>query len=54
VREAGGDHSGVTAAPASVDRIVIEVTASPARAFLDRMIALVEGAIRQKTPTRSP
>ncbi len=32
------------------DRIVVEITASPGKSFLDRMIALVEGAIRQRTP----
>jgi potassium-transporting ATPase ATP-binding subunit len=51
VREAGGDHSGVTGGTRVLsDRIVIRVTAEPGESFLDRMIALVEGAIRQKTP----
>jgi K+-transporting ATPase ATPase B chain len=51
IREAGGDHSGVTGGTRVLsDRIVIEVTAEPGQSFLDRMIALVEGAIRQKTP----
>jgi K+-transporting ATPase ATPase B chain len=51
IREAGGDHSGVTGGTRVLsDRIVIQVTAEPGQSFLDRMIALVEGAIRQKTP----
>ncbi len=51
IREAGGDHSGVTGGTRVLsDRIVIRVTAEPGRSFLDRMIALVEGASRQKTP----
>jgi K+-transporting ATPase ATPase B chain len=51
IREAGGDHSGVTGGTRVLsDRIVIRVTAEPGQSFLDRMIALVEGAIRQKTP----
>ncbi len=51
IREAGGDHSGVTGGTRVLsDRIVIEVTAEPGQSFLDRMIALVEGAIRHKTP----
>ncbi|MDR3635968.1 MAG: potassium-transporting ATPase subunit KdpB, partial [Isosphaeraceae bacterium] len=51
IREAGGDHSGVTGGTRVLsDRIVIAVTAEPGQSFLDRMIALVEGAIRQKTP----
>jgi K+-transporting ATPase ATPase B chain len=51
IREAGGDHSGVTGGTRVLsDRIVVEVTAEPGQSFLDRMIALVEGAIRQKTP----
>jgi K+-transporting ATPase ATPase B chain len=51
VREAGGDHSGVTGGTRVLsDRIVVQVTAEPGQSFLDRMIALVEGAIRQKTP----
>jgi potassium-transporting ATPase ATP-binding subunit len=51
VREAGGDHSGVTGGTRVLsDRIVVQVTAEPGASFLDRMIALVEGAIRQKTP----
>src|SRR5262245_23185867 len=51
VREAGGDRSGVTGGTRVLsDRIVVRVTASPGASFLDRMIALVEGAIRQRTP----
>ncbi len=51
IREAGGDHSGVTGGTRVLsDRIVVQVTAEPGESFLDRMIALVEGAIRQKTP----
>ena len=51
IREAGGDHSGVTGGTRVIsDRIVVKVTALPGQSFLDRMIALVEGAVRQKTP----
>lgn len=51
VREAGGDRSGVTGGTRVLsDRIVVQVTAEPGESFLDRMIALVEGASRQKTP----
>src|SRR5205823_5602501 len=51
IREAGGDHSGVTGGTRVLsDRIVVQVTAEPGASFVDRMIALVEGAIRQKTP----
>jgi K+-transporting ATPase ATPase B chain len=51
IREAGGDRSGVTGGTRVLsDRIVVEVTAGPGESFLDRMIALVEGATRQKTP----
>jgi len=51
IREAGGDHSGVTGGTRVLsDRIVIMVTAEPGQSFLDKMIALVEGATRQKTP----
>ena len=51
IREAGGDRSGVTGGTRVLsDRIVVEVTAGPGESFLDRMIALVEGASRQKTP----
>jgi len=51
IREAGGDHSGVTGGTRVLsDQIVIQVTAEPGESFLDKMIALVEGARRQKTP----
>jgi K+-transporting ATPase ATPase B chain len=51
IREAGGDHSGVTGGTRVLsDRIVVKITASAGHSFLDRMIALVEGAIRQRTP----
>ena len=51
IREAGGDRSGVTGGTRVLsDRIVVEITADPGQSFLDRMIALVEGAIRQRTP----
>lgn len=51
VREAGGDRSSVTGGTKVLtDRIVVEVTADPGETFLDRMIGLVEGAKRQKTP----
>ncbi len=51
IREAGGDRSGVTGGTRVLsDRIVVQITANPGNSFLDRMIALVEGAIRQRTP----
>src|SRR5690349_19980011 len=51
IREAGGDRSAVTGGSRLLsDRHVIEVTQEPDRSFLDRMIALVEGAERRKTP----
>ena len=51
IREAGGDHSGVTGGTRVLsDRIVVAVTAGAGESFLDRMIALVVGASRQKTP----
>ena len=51
IREAGGDRSGVTGGTRLLsDRLVIEVTQEPGHSFLDRMIALVEGAERRKTP----
>lgn len=51
VREAGGDRSGVTGGTTVLsDRIVVEITTKPGESFVDRMIALVEGASRQKTP----
>jgi len=51
IREAGGDRSAVTAGTRVIsDEIWVEVTVEPGKGFLDRMIALVEGAERQKTP----
>ncbi len=51
IREAGGDRSAVTGGTKVLsDRIVVRVTQDPGHSFLDRMIALVEGAKRQKTP----
>ena len=51
IREAGGDRSAVTAGTRVIsDQITVQVTAAAGQGFLDRMIALVEGASRQKTP----
>ncbi len=51
IREAGGDRSAVTGGTRVLsDRIVVRVTAEPGQSFLDRMIKLVEGAGRRKTP----
>ncbi|QES51342.1 K(+)-transporting ATPase subunit B [Streptomyces venezuelae] len=51
LRESGGDRSGVTGGTTVLsDRIVVRVTSRPGHSFMDRMIALVEGASRQKTP----
>lgn len=51
IREAGGDKSSVTGGTKVLsDRIVVNVTVQPGESFLDKMIALVEGASRQKTP----
>jgi K+-transporting ATPase ATPase B chain len=51
IRESGGDRSAVTGGTRVLsDRIVVEVTQEPGHSFLDRMIALVEGAARRKTP----
>ncbi|MGW6457508.1 potassium-transporting ATPase subunit KdpB [Streptomyces sp. NPDC055078] len=51
IRESGGDRSGVTGGTTVLsDRIVVRVTSRAGHSFLDRMIALVEGASRQKTP----
>src|SRR5438094_1486983 len=51
IRESGGDRSAVTGGTKVLsDRIVVRITASPGESFLDRMVALVEGAERQKTP----
>ncbi|PJX13931.1 K(+)-transporting ATPase subunit B [Halomonas sp. 141] len=52
LREAGTDNSGVSAGTKVLsDQLVIEVSANPGESLLDRMIALVEGASRQKTPS---
>jgi K+-transporting ATPase ATPase B chain len=51
IREAGGDRSAVTGGTKVLsDRIVVKITQRPGESFIDRMIALVEGANRQKTP----
>ncbi|MCR2826039.1 potassium-transporting ATPase subunit KdpB [Microbacterium sp. zg.Y909] len=51
VRESGGDRSAVTGGTRVLsDRIVVKITSKPGETFVDRMIALVEGAARQKTP----
>ncbi|WP_443061074.1 potassium-transporting ATPase subunit KdpB [Streptomyces sp. NBC_00464] len=51
IRESGGDRSAVTGGTKVLsDRIVIKITTKPGETFIDRMIALVEGAARQKTP----
>ncbi len=51
IRESGGDRSAVTGGTrVTSDRIVVEITQEPGHSFLDRMIALVEGAERRKTP----
>lgn len=51
VRESGGDRSSVTGGTRVLsDRIVVTITATPGHSFVDRMISLVEGATRQKTP----
>ena len=51
IRESGGDRSAVTGGTRVLsDRIVVEITQEPGHSFLDRMISLVEGASRRKTP----
>ena len=51
IREAGGDRCSVTGGTTVLsDRVVVKITAKPGETFIDRMIALVEGASRQKTP----
>ena len=51
IRESGGDRSAVTGGTTVLsDRIVVEITSKPGETFVDRMIALVEGASRQRTP----
>jgi K+-transporting ATPase ATPase B chain len=54
IRESGGDRSAVTGGTRVLsDRIAVRITAEPGSAFLDRMIALVEGASRRKTPNET-
>ncbi|WP_236597171.1 potassium-transporting ATPase subunit KdpB [Paraburkholderia hiiakae] len=51
IRDAGGDRSGVTGGTTVLsDEITVRISADPGETFLDRMIALVEGAVRQRTP----
>lgn len=51
IRESGGDRSAVTGGTTVLsDRIVVKITQNPGQSFVDKMIALVEGANRQKTP----
>nr|WP_221199900.1 potassium-transporting ATPase subunit KdpB [Nocardioides soli] len=51
IRESGGDRSAVTGGTVVLsDRIVVRITSDPGRSFVDRMIALVEGSERQRTP----
>ncbi|MEO3868534.1 potassium-transporting ATPase subunit KdpB [Nonomuraea sp. B12E4] len=51
IRESGGDRSAVTGGTKVLsDRIIVQITQKPGESFIDRMIALVEGASRQKTP----
>jgi K+-transporting ATPase ATPase B chain len=51
IREAGGDRSGVTGGTTVLsDKIIVEITSGSGDSFLDRMISLVEGAIRQRSP----
>src|SRR6202020_3128294 len=52
IRESGGDRSAVTGGTTVLsDRIVVEITAEAGKTFLDRLISLVAGANRRKTPT---
>jgi K+-transporting ATPase ATPase B chain len=54
IRESGGDFSSVTGGTRLLsDWLVVRVTVNPGEAFLDRMISMVEGARRQKTPKKS-
>ncbi|MGZ8647535.1 MAG: potassium-transporting ATPase subunit KdpB, partial [Solirubrobacteraceae bacterium] len=54
IRESGGDRSAVTGGTRVLsDHIVVEITQEPGQSFLDRMIALVEGAARRKTPNEN-
>src|SRR5580658_8354420 len=51
IREAGGDRTGVTGGTTVLsDRVIVRISAGPGESFLDQMIALVEGARRQRTP----
>ena len=51
IRESGGDRSAVTGGTVVLsDRIVVRITSEPGQSFVDRMIALVEGSERQRTP----
>ena len=51
IRESGGDRCAVTGGTKVLsDRIVVQITQTPGESFIDRMISLVEGANRQKTP----
>ena len=51
IRESGGDRSAVTGGTMVLsDQIVVQITTNPGESFLDRIIAMVEGAVRQKTP----
>src|SRR6185437_8902202 len=51
IRESGGDRSAVTGGTKVLsDQIIVQITSKPGETFIDRMIALVEGAARQKTP----
>ena len=51
IRESGGDRSAVTGGTTVLsDRIVVRITSDPGQSFVDRMIALVEGSERQRTP----
>ncbi len=53
IRDAGGDRSGVTGGTTVLsDEIIVRVSAEPGETFLDRMIALVEGAVHQRTPNK--
>ncbi|MFR0355154.1 potassium-transporting ATPase subunit KdpB [Streptomyces sediminimaris] len=54
IRESGGDRSAVTGGTKVLsDRIVVKITTKPGETFIDRMISLVEGAARQKTPNET-
>jgi K+-transporting ATPase ATPase B chain len=51
IRESGGDRSAVTSGTRVLsDRIIIRITSEPGNTFMDRMIALIEGSVRRKTP----